>query len=137
MKKLVVFVLLMSSINIFSQETVSPNVEKESQVDNVYEKVEKIPEYPGGINAFRNNFARTFDSSKINGNGIIKSEIGFVIDKDGIITEIVALGNNKSMNKEMERSIKAMSKTKWKPAEIAGQAVKYRFRLPMTMNFHN
>lgn len=135
MKKLVVFVLLMSSINIFSQETFPLNIEKESQVDNVYEKVDKQPEYPGGINAFRNNFARTFDSSKINGKGIIKSELGFVIDKDGMITEIVALGDNKSMNKEMERSIKAMSKTKWMPAELEEKPVKFRFKLPITMSF--
>ncbi|MDN4012224.1 energy transducer TonB [Chryseobacterium gambrini] len=135
MKKLLVLVVLISSIKIFSQETVVVKPETNPSNDTVYEKVDKIPEYPGGINAFRTNFSKTFDGSKINAKGMIKSEAQFVISKEGIITDIVIIGANKSMNKEMERSIKAMSKTKWIPAEINGQSVKYKFKLPITMNF--
>lgn len=135
MKKLLVLVVLISSIKIFSQETVVVKPETNPSNDTVYEKVDKIPEYSGGINAFRTNFSKTFDGSKINAKGMIKSEAQFVISKEGIITDIVIIGANKSMNKEMERSIKAMSKTKWIPAEINGQYVKYKFKLPITMNF--
>ncbi len=39
------------------------------------------------------------------------------------------------MNKEMERVVKAMAKTKWNPAELNGKPVKYRFKLPITMQF--
>lgn len=135
MKKLLVLVVLISSIKIFSQETVVVKPEANPSNDTVYEKVDKIPEYPGGINAFRTNFSKTFDGSKINAKGMIKSEAQFVISKEGIITDIVIIGGNKSMNKEMERSIKAMSKTKWIPAEINRQYVNYKFKLPITMNF--
>jgi len=101
----------MSCVKVFSQET---PLNQENIINNfIYDNVDGQPQYPGGMNAFRNNFARTFDPSKINGKGTIKSELRFVIDKDGMITEIVTIGDNKSMNKEMERSVKAMSKTKW------------------------
>jgi len=134
MKKLLVLILLVSSIKIFSQEAIPPKQENVNTDENIYEKVDNQPEYPGGINAFRSNFTKTFDASKINAIGIIKSEAQFVISKEGMITDIKISGDNKSMNKEMERAIKAMSKIRWKPAEIKGYPVKYKFKLPITMN---
>lgn len=132
MKKLLLLFILSFSVNLFSQEVEASQEPIENNI--VYDKVDKQPEYPGGINAFRRNFSQTFNSSKINGKGQVKSEAIFVIGKDGYITAIEILGDNKSMNKEMERSIKTMSKTKWSPAEIKGHAVNYKFRLPITMN---
>lgn len=134
MKKLLVFIVLLSSIKILSQEAIPPKQENLNTDENIYEKVDNQPEYPGGINTFRSNFTKTFDASKINATGMIKSEAQFVISKEGIITDIKISGDNKSMNKEMERAIKAMSKTRWKPAEIKGYPVKYKFKLPITMN---
>lgn len=124
----------MSSLKIFSQ-VASPLKEEYVNVEKEIEERGKKPEYPGGINAFRKNFSQTFDGSKINDKGMVKSEAQFIISEEGIVTDIVTLGNSKSMNKEMERSIKAMSKTKWKPAELDGKPVKYRFKLPITMTF--
>ncbi|GAA5091263.1 hypothetical protein GCM10023210_18430 [Chryseobacterium ginsengisoli] len=134
MKKLLVFIILLSSIKILSQETVVAKTKTILSNDTIYEEVDKIPEYPGGIEAFRTNFMQTSDVAKINATGIIKSEVQFVISPEGIITDIKIDGDNKSMNKEMERSLKAMSKTKWKPGEINGQPVRYKFRFPIAMN---
>lgn len=135
MKKLLVFAVLIISVKTFSQE-VSPSSNQENvAVDkNIYDKADTNPVYPGGIDAFRKNFYQTFDSGKINGKGKIKAEALFVIDQNGNITEVKVNGENKSMNKEMARAIKAMSKTKWKPATLNGQVVKYRFRLPIATN---
>lgn len=134
MKKLLVFVILIISVKTFSQEAISSNKESVSVDNNVYDKADRVAVYPGGIDAFRKNFYQTFDSGKINGRGKIKSEATFVIDQSGYITDIKIIGDNKSMNKEMERAIKAMSKTKWSPATLNGQIVKYRFRLPIATN---
>lgn len=134
MKKLLVFIVLISSIKVFSQEEIASKQENVNTNENIYEVVDSQPEYPGGINAFRSNFSKTFDPSRINASGTIKSEAQFVISREGMITDIKILGDNKSMNKEMERAIKAVSKTKWKPAEIKGFPVKYKFKLPITMN---
>ncbi|MBD3904966.1 energy transducer TonB [Chryseobacterium sp. Ch-15] len=139
MKKTLIVILFLSFGIFFSQNrtsAINKTFELEKK-DSLYQDADELPVYPGGISAFRNNFAKTFDSSKINANGLGKSEARFVISEDGIITDIVIIGENKSMNKEMERSIKSMSKTKWKPALLNGQPVKYLFRLPITMNFYN
>jgi len=137
MKKLLILIVLIISNPIFSQETVSPNKENISVDNTVYEDVADKAEYPGGINAFRNNFSQTFKMEKVRGRGQIKSEVRFVIDQQGIITDIITIGDSKSMNKEMERTIKVMSKTKWIPAKINGQPVKFRFKLPITINIEN
>lgn len=137
MKKLLVFAVLMTSVNIFSQEAASANQEKTDINNTIYEDIPDKAEFPGGINAFRNNFSQTFKAGKVNGRGQIKSEVRFVVDQQGMITDITTIGENKSMNKEMERAIKAMSKTKWIPAKIDGQPVKFRFKLPITINLEN
>lgn len=134
MKKLIVLVLLISFAKIFAQENAMTNKEIVSSNDTIYEKVDKMPEYPGGINVFRRNFSQNFDITKVNSTGTMKSEVQFVISKEGMITDITVTGNSRSMNKEMERTIKALSITRWKPAEIKGYPVKYKFRLPITMN---
>lgn len=126
MKKLLILIVLTISVNVFSQET--------TKVNQVYESVDQVAIYPGGIDAFRNNFYQTFQSGKINGRGKIRSEAIFVIDQKGYITDVEIKGDNKSMNKEMERTIKAMSKTKWSPATIGGEPVKYRFKFPISTN---
>lgn len=134
MKKLLVFAVLIISVKTFSQETISSNQEIATVNNNIYDKADKVALYPGGTDAFRKNFYQTFDSGKINGRGKIRSEATFVIDQEGYITDIQIKGDNKSMNKEMERAIKAMSKTKWSPATLNGQNVKYRFRFPIATN---
>ena len=134
MKKLFVFVLLIVSVQIFSQETPITKQENASVNSTIYDSVDKIPIYPGGMDAFRRNFYLTFDGGKINGRGKIKSEAIFVVGQDGYITDVEIKGDNKSMNKEMERAIKAMSKSKWSPATIDGEPVKYRYRFPISMN---
>ncbi len=134
MKKLIVPVLLISFAKVFAQENAMPNKEIVSSNNNIYEEVDKMPEYPGGLNLFRRNFSQNFDITRVNGTGTTKSEVQFVISKEGIITDITVTGNNRSMNKEMERTIKALSVTRWEPAEIKGYPVKYKFKFPITMN---
>lgn len=129
--------VLISSVKVFSQEMVYANQENVVVDNTVYEDVADKAEYPGGINDFRTKFSQTFKMRKVSGRGQIKSEVRFVIDQQGIITDIIAIGDNISMNKEMERTIKAISKTKWKPAKIDGHPVKCRFKLPITMNIEN
>lgn len=140
MKKTLISILFLGFTLIFSQNKIS-DINKTFELekkDNLYQEVDKVDSpavYPGGISAFRNNFAKTFNSSNINVRGRIKSEARFVVSEEGNMSDIVIIGDNKSMNREMERSIKAMAKTKWKPAEIDGKPVKFRFRLPITMSF--
>lgn len=101
----------------------------------VYNEVEQLAEFPGGINSFRSKVGSNFDTSVMDGDeGTVKGEVTFVVERDGSITDVKATGSNKTFNAEAIRTVKSI-KTKWAPAKINGQAVRYRYRLPLTMQF--
>ena len=120
-----------------SSGTKTSTAEVKPQVSDtqVYSEVEQTAEFPGGINAFRNKVSGNFDGSAMNGDeGTVKAEVTFVVERDGTITDVKASGKNSDFNSEAVRTIKSI-KNKWTPAKINGQSVRYRFRLPLTMNF--
>lgn len=115
----------------------STTVEVRPQVseNQVYTEVEQLAEFPGGINSFRSKVQNSFDTSVMDGDeGTVKTEITFVVERDGSITDVKASGPNKDFNAEAIRTVKSV-KNKWAPAKINGQAVRYRYRLPLTMQF--
>ena len=115
----------------------STTVEVKPQVSatQVYTEVEQLAEFPGGINAFRSKVSNGFDSSAMDGDeGKVTTEVIFVVERDGSITDVKATGSNSAMNAEAIRTVKSI-KNKWAPAKINGQAVRYRYRLPLTMQF--
>lgn len=112
-------------------------VEVKPQVSEtqVYNEVEQLAEFPGGLNAFRSKVGSSFDTGVMEGDeGTVKSEVTFIVERDGSITDVNASGSNKTFNAEAIRTVKSI-KTKWTPAKINGQAVRYRYRLPITMQF--
>ncbi|MCE3075231.1 energy transducer TonB [Chryseobacterium gwangjuense] len=136
MNKTLIFILILGYHLALSQEqnASSNEIFETEQFGNV-EKSKEFPIYPGGINVFKTNFAKLIDWDKVNAKGRVKSEAQLIISEDGSVTDINIVGDNKSLNKEMERVAKLMSKTKWIPAKIDGKPVKFRFKLPITMNF--
>lgn len=112
-------------------------VEVKPQVSEtqVYTEVEQLAEFPGGINKFRSSVQNNFDTGAMDGDeGVVKTTITFVVERDGSITDVKAEGPNKTFNAEAIRTVKSV-KNKWSPAKINGQAVRYRYRLPLTMQF--
>ncbi len=112
-------------------------VEVKPQVSEtqVYTEVEQLAEFPGGINSFRSKVQNSFDTSAMSGDeGVVKTEITFVVERDGSITDVKANGSNRDFNAEAIRTVKSI-RNKWTPAKINGQTVRYRFRLPLTMQF--
>lgn len=112
-------------------------VEVKPQVSEtqVYTEVEQLAEFPGGINSFRSKVQNSFDTSAMSGDeGVVRTEITFVVERDGSITDVKANGSNRDFNAEAIRTVKSI-RNKWTPAKINGQTVRYRFRLPLTMQF--
>ncbi len=108
-----------------------------SDVTTVYSEVDQSPEFPGGIGAFRNKVSGSFNASSMKGDeGTVKTEVTFVVERDGSITDVKTDGKNLDFNSETIRTIKSI-KNKWTPAKINGKSVRYRFRLPLTMNFED
>jgi len=137
MKKLLAIIIIFLSPKFFSQESVSSTVEN-SVVDNyVYEKVDKIAEYPGGINSFRKLISKNMYIEGITERGILQSDAQFVISENGKLENIKVLGDNKDMNRQVAQAIKSQNKTKWKPGEINGKPVKSLFKLSIAMQINN
>jgi protein TonB len=133
MKKTITLFLLLGSFLAFSQVQ---KAEKEqiNSSDQYISQVDTLPEFPGGINAFRNYISSRFNSSvmmKITAPA--KSETRFLIDTNGNISSVITTGNDEVLNKEMTRVIKSI-KTKWKPAAYQGRPVQYWFKLPMSFD---
>ncbi|RCU44929.1 energy transducer TonB [Chryseobacterium lacus] len=103
-------------------------------VNKIYDDVEQGAAFPGGINSFRNRFVSNFDGSVMEGEGSVKTEVTFVVERDGSLTDIKANGPNRDMNAEAIRTVKSI-RNKWTPAKVNGQTVRARFRFPITMNF--
>ena len=112
------------------KEPIKPNP------NDIIRDVDVEADFIGGVNAFRTKVLQNFDSSVIeNETGeVVKAVVTFVVERDGTITDVKANGKNADFNSEAVRTIKSI-KNKWTPAKINGQSVRYRFRLPLTMNF--
>ena len=126
MKKLYFICAILLSGFIFSQEIIK-------EADTITEKIAEFPD--GGATKFRQLIAENFREKKVQGQGKEFCEIAFVIERDGSLSNIKANGTNDSFNKEAIRAISKI-KTKWIPAKINGELVRYRFRIPLNLDFN-
>ncbi|SEF76613.1 protein TonB [Halpernia humi] len=116
-------------------KTATVEVKPKVSDTEIYDAVDQQSEFPGGINAFRQKVSGNFDTSVMSGDeGTVKTEVTFVVERDGSITDVRASGPNSDFNSEAVRTIKGI-RNKWTPAKINGQPVRSRYRLPLTMQF--
>jgi hypothetical protein len=94
-------------------------------------------EYPGGVNELRKKVSKNFNSTIFGEtNGLVRSTITFVVDKNGSIRDLKAEGENEKFNNEVFRVTReANENITWKPATKDGDPVAYRYNLPIAMQF--
>lgn len=103
--------------------------------DAVVANVDVEASFAGGINAFRNKVQANFDGSQFEGqDGVMKTTVTFIVERDGTISNIRAAGPDDAFNKEAERTIRSI-KGRWQPAKFQGQVVRSSFRFPISMQF--
>ncbi|WEK68910.1 MAG: energy transducer TonB [Candidatus Chryseobacterium colombiense] len=97
---------------------------------------EKPAFFPLGSITLQNMISKNFKMKNVITHNAeqISCDLTFIIDREGSMTEIKAIGSNDSFNKEAERAISKI-KQKWSPAEINGQKVRYRFKIPLSVKF--
>ena len=100
--------------------------------DTIYQVVDQMPEFPGGVEAMMKYVAESVkypESAKENnlqGRVIVK----FVIEKDGSVSNVeVGRGWGNELDDEAVRVVKAMPK--WKPGKQDGKPVRVSFMLPI------
>ena len=102
---------------------------------NVYDQVEEMPEFPGGMPALIEFLQTNIKYPK----DAIKQEVGgrvmvmFVVETDGSISNVrVARKVFPSLDEEAVRVVKAMPK--WKPGKEKGRPVRVNFTLPVVFS---
>ena len=99
---------------------------------NVYDTVEQMPEFPGGMPAMieflQTNLKYPSDAKKQNVGGRVL--VMFVVETDGTISNVrVAKNVFPSLDAEAVRVVKAMPK--WNPGKEKGKPVRVNFSLPI------
>ena len=110
-----------------------PIVRKETlSGGDVYDKLERMPEFPGGVDAMMEYLQKELrypESAKEKGiQGRVT--VQFIIDKEGNVTNSkVTRSVDKDMDAEAIRLVKAMPK--WKPGMQKGKAVAVKYTVPV------
>ena len=105
----------------------------EAQTDKVYDRVEVMPEFPGGMQGLFEymqnnvNYPKEAKNQKIEGRVIVS----FIVEKDGSISEVHPLtAVHPLLDKEAIRLVNEMPR--WKPGTEKGKAVRVSFALPVS-----
>lgn len=121
-------------VRALTPEDVPEDVKKVVDCSSLTFVVMKQPEFPGGMNEFRKKFSENFDATPLKASdAALKTTIYFVVEPDGTVNRIIAVGDNDELNKEAERTIKSIN-AKYEPAQVNNMAVRYLMRFPLSMN---
>lgn len=95
--------------------------------------LDKLPEFPGGINKFYNYVGNNFEKPEIEGSNTFRIFVSFVVEKDGSMTDIqVKKDPGFGLGKEAIRVLKSL-RTKWTPGMIGSKPVRTSYNLPITV----
>ena len=108
----------------------------DGKVINNTSQLDKLPEFPGGINKFYNYVGNNFEKPEIDGVNTLRVYVAFVIEKDGSMTDIKVLRDpGYGLGKEAIRVLKSL-KTKWSPGMINSKPVRTSYNLPIAIEMN-
>lgn len=98
--------------------------------------LDKMPEFPGGIEQFYKYVGNNFEKPEIDAFNSIKIYVYFVIERDGSMTDIqVKRDPGYGLSREAVRVLKSL-KTKWNPGMYNGKAVRTAYNLPIVIQIN-
>ena len=106
--------------------------ERTPSENDIYTAVEKIPDFPGGMQDLYSFVAQNFTAPEADGvNG--KIYIQFVVEKDGSLSDIKSMRDiGHGTGEEAVRVLKLSPK--WIPGEQDGQKVRVQYSLPISIS---
>nr|WP_315026002.1 hypothetical protein [uncultured Chryseobacterium sp.] len=112
-------------------KTNSPMASKDD--NTIFSEVEQSAEFPGGYGSLRKLFVEKLNTSEfITDVSGAKTELSFIIEKDGSISDVKAEGLNIEFNNEAIKTMKSIP-TKWSPALINGIKVRSIYKTKFIM----
>jgi periplasmic protein TonB len=95
--------------------------------------LDKLPEFPGGMKKFYTYVGNNFEKPEIDGLNTLKVYVGFVIERDGSMSNIKVLRDpGYGLGDEAVRVLKSL-KTKWTPGIINSKPVRTAYNLPISI----
>lgn len=92
--------------------------------------------YPGGFNTITQQIIDLFYTEGIlPDHTIIKTDLLFIVEKDGSLSSVKAVGDNFTFNRQAEIALYLLPE-KFSPAYINGAAIRNEFRLPVAIDFN-
>ncbi len=96
--------------------------------------LDKMPEFPGGINKFYTYVGNNFEKPEIDAVNTFRVYVAFVIERDGTMTDIKVLRDpGFGLGREAIRVLKSL-KTKWTPGMIGSKPVRTAYNLPIVVD---
>ena len=114
---------------VIATEPVKPKEEE----NKVFDVVEQMPSYPGGMGALMQYLSSNIKYPVIAEENGIQGRVicTFVVERDGSITDVkIAKSVDPSLDKEAMRVVSSMPK--WIPGKQNGSAVRVKYTLPVT-----
>lgn len=114
---------------VIATEPVKPKEEE----NKVFDVVEQMPSYPGGMGALMQYLSSHIKYPVIAEENGIQGRVicTFVVEKDGSITDVrIAKSVDPSLDKEAMRVVHSMPR--WIPGKQNGSAVRVKYTLPVT-----
>ena len=111
-------------------------IQQDTTKNKVYNAagLDKLPEYPGGMEAFRSYIGKNYIVPDVDKDMSAKIFVSFIVEKDGSMTSIKVLRDpGYGMGDEAVRVIKTIDK-KWTPGEYKGEKVRANYTLPIAIN---
>ena len=95
--------------------------------------LDKMPEFPGGIDKFYKYVGNNFEKPEIEDINTLRVYVSFVIEKDGSMTDIkVSRDPGYGLGREAIRVLKSL-RTKWSPGIIDSKPVRTAYNLPIVL----
>ena len=102
-----------------------------------FSDAEKIADYPGGLNSLRQEVANLlYVDGVYSVEKMIKTDVDFIVEKDGSVSNVHAQGDNFTFNRQAEIALYSLAE-KFSPAMIKGDPTTYRFKLPLTLTIND
>ena len=140
---IIAIMLLLSNIETFartsaqqiSSQTDEPVITQQDKPEKIYEAVEVLPQFPGGMKEFMSfigeNIQYPQDAQKAGIEGRVVCQ--FVVEKDGSVNEVkVARSIHPALDQEAVRIIQSMPK--WTPGTVKNEPVRCMFSVPISFS---
>ena len=112
---------------------VTEPVKPKEEENKVFDVVEQMPSFPGGMNALMDYLRKAIKYPPVAEENGIQGRVvcTFVVERDGSVTDVrVAKSVDPSLDKEAVRVVSAMPR--WIPGKQNGQSVRVKYTLPVT-----